>query len=137
MNQPPSAHTHISSTPPGLPRPRRRKLFFIALLGLLLLIGGVVLSAWLWLRSESFNRYVAGAIKDKLTEFGLRGELGGFGFAWGPQTARLKDLKIYNQQTGQLIASINDIELKAEIQDLYAIKLSREVTLKQLSMDSV
>ncbi len=127
----------MSSTPPGLPRSRRRKLFFIALLGLLLLIGGVVLSSWLWLRSESFNRFVTAEIKNKLTEFGLRGELGSFGFAWTSQTARLKDLKIYNQQTGQLIASIKEIEMKTNIRDLYAIKLSREVTLNQLSLDGV
>jgi outer membrane protein assembly complex protein YaeT len=127
----------MSPTPPGPPRPRRWKLLFIALLGLLLLIGGVVLSAWLWLRSESFNRYVAGEIKSSLTDYGLRGEIGGFGFNWGSQTARLNDLKIYNQQTGQLIASVKNLELKANISDLYAIKLSREVTLKQLTLDGV
>ncbi|MEO6726808.1 MAG: hypothetical protein ABIP14_16085, partial [Blastocatellia bacterium] len=127
----------MPSTSPGQSRPRSRKLFFIALLGMLLLIGGVVLSAWLWLRSESFNRFVAGEIKAKLTEYGLRGELGSFGFAWTSQTARLKDLKIYNQQTGQLIASIKEIELKTSISDLYAIKLSREVTLNQVSLDGV
>ncbi|MEP7340052.1 MAG: translocation/assembly module TamB domain-containing protein [Acidobacteriota bacterium] len=124
----------MSSTPP---RPRRRKWFFIALLSLLLLIGGVVLSAWLWLRSDSFNRYVAGEIKTKLTEYGLRGEIGSFGFAWNSQTAHLKDLKIYNQQTGQLIASVKNLELKTNISDLYAIKLSREITLRELALDGV
>ncbi len=127
----------MSSNQPGPPRPRRWKLLFAALLGLVLLVGGIVLSAWLWLRSESFNRYVAGEIKAKLTEYGLRGEIGGFDFNWGSQTARLKDLKIYNQQTGQLIASVKDLELKASIADLYAIKLSREITLKQLTLDGV
>src|SRR5436190_18706078 len=121
MNQIPSEQTAMSSTPP---RPtRRRKWFFIALLGLLLLIGVGVLSAWLWLRSDSFNRYVAGEIKTKLNEYGLRGEIGSFGFAWSSQTAQLKDLKIYNQQTDQLIASIKSLELKTNIRDLYAIKL--------------
>src|SRR5215210_3685105 len=131
MNQMPSEQSAVSPNPP---RPRRRKWFFIALLGLLLLIGGIALSAWLWLRSESFNRFVAGEIKNSLNQYGLRGEIGGFGFLWNSQTARLKDLKIYNQQTGQLIASIKELELDMEIADLYAIKLSRNVTLEKLSL---
>ena len=57
--------------------PRRRKRVFIALLGLLLLGGIAGLSAWLWLRSEKFNQFVAGEIKAKLLEYGLRGEIGG------------------------------------------------------------
>lgn len=93
--------------------------------------------AWLWLRSERFNGFVAEEIKKKLTEYGLRGEIGSFGFAWDSQTAKLKDLKVFNQQTGQLIASVNTIELSTEIRDLYAVKLSREITLKKLSLDGV
>ena len=48
-------------------------------------------------------------IKKKLTEFGLRSEIGNFGFAWDSETARLKNLKVYNQQTGQLIATNNSV----------------------------
>lgn len=117
--------------------PRWRKRAFITLLGLLLLGGIVVLSAWLWLRSEKFNQFVAGEIKAKLIEYGLRGEIGSFGFAWDTQTARLKDLKVYNQRTNQLVASVKSLELETEIQDLYALKLSREVTLKKLILDGV
>lgn len=117
--------------------PRWRKRVFITVLGLILLGGIVVLSAWLWLRSEKFNQFVAGEIKAKLIEYGLRGEIGSFGFAWNTQTARLKDLKVYNQQTNQLVASVKSLELETEIQDLYALKLSREVTLRKLTLDGV
>src|SRR5215211_5133290 len=130
MNPTSSEQTSMSSN-----SPRWRKRVFITLLGLLLLGGVVVLSAWLWLRSEKFNQLVAGEIKAKLIEYGLRGEIGSFGFAWNSQTARLKDLKIYNQQTNQLVASVKSLELQTEIQDLYALKLSREVTLKKLLLD--
>lgn len=121
----------------SLKLPRRLKWLSIALLGLLLLGGIAGLSARLWLRSEKFNQFVAGEIKAKLLEYGLRGEIGSFGFAWDTQTARLKDLKIYNQQTNQLIASVGGLELQTEIQDLYAPKLSRNVVLKKLSLDGV
>ena len=89
----------------------------------------------MWMRSEKFNSYVAGEIKKKLTEYGLRSEIGSFGFAWGPETARLKDLKVYNQQTGQLIATIKSIEVQTKILDLYALKLSREVIISNLNLD--
>ncbi|HMX29791.1 MAG TPA: hypothetical protein PKC13_29670, partial [Blastocatellia bacterium] len=117
--------------------PRWRKRFLIALLGLFLLGGIAGISAWLWLRSEKFNQFVAGEIKAKLLEFGLRGEIGSFGFAWDTQTARLKDLKIYNQQTNQLLATVGSLEVQTEIRDLYALKLNREVTLKKLSLNGV
>jgi len=105
------------------------------MLCLILLAGAAGIAAWFWLRSENFNRFVAEQIKNKLAESGLRGEIGSFGFSWNSQTARLKDFKIYNRQTGQLIASVQDIELEMEILDLYALKLSREISLDKLNVD--
>ncbi len=54
-----------------------------------------------------------------------------------PKPARLKDLKVYNQQTGQLIATVGNIEVQTHIRDLYAPKLSREVEIKNLNLDGV
>ncbi len=118
------------------PKPSRwRKRILIALLCLLVAGAAAGIYARYWLRSEKFNRFVAGEITKKLTEFGLRGEVGSFGFAWDSETARLKDLKLYNQQTGQLIASVNSIEVKTHIRDLYAPKLSREVEIQTINVD--
>ncbi|MBL8188291.1 MAG: translocation/assembly module TamB domain-containing protein [Acidobacteria bacterium] len=114
---------------------RWRKRILIALLCLLTAGAAAGMYGWYWLRSEKFNRFVAEEIKKKLTEFGLRGEVGSFGFAWDSETARLKDLKVYNQQTGQLIASVNSIEIQLHIRDLYAPKLSREVEIQTVKLD--
>ncbi len=132
MNQKSEEQSAITTQPKR--KPWRKRLIITALC-LILLAGITGIAAWYWLRSESFNRFVAEQIKNKLTEFGLRGEIGSFGFTWDAQTARLKDLKIYNGQSGQLIVSVKSIEVQTEIQDLYALKLSREVTLKQLLID--
>ena len=107
----------------------------IAVLCLLAAAALAGVGAWHWLRSDGFNRYVAEEIKKSLTEFGLRGEVGSFGFAWDSETARLKDLKVYNQQTGQLIASVKSIEVKTHIRDLYAPKLSREIEIQTINVD--
>ncbi len=109
----------------------------IALLCLLAVGAAAGMYGWHWLRSEKFNRFVAEEIKKTLTEFGLRGDVGSFGFAWDSETARLKDLKVYNRQTGQLIASVNSIEIQLHIRDLYAPKLSREIEIQTVKLDGV
>jgi outer membrane protein assembly complex protein YaeT len=123
-------------TPPQ-PRPRRFKRLFIAIFGVVLLIALAALGVWIYIRSENFNRYVAEEIKAKLLEFGLRGEIGGFGFSWDTQTARLRELKIYNQQTGELVASIKSADTLIEIRDPFALKSSREVAIKKLEVEGL
>ena len=118
------------------PKPSRwRKRILVALLCLLAVAAAAGIYGWYWLRSDKFNRYVAEEIKKKLTEFGLRGEVGDFGFAWDSETARLNGLKVYNQQTGQLIASVKSVEVKTHIRDLYAPKLSREIEIQNIKVD--
>lgn len=132
MNQMPKEQSATTAQPQ---RRRWRKKAAVALV-CLIVVGAVALFGFLsWLRSDKFNNYVANEIKKKLVEFGLRGEIGSFGFAWDAETARLKDLKVYNQQTGQLIATVKDIEVKTKIIDLYALKLSREVVISNLNVD--
>ncbi len=119
--------------------PRKRRLTWKLLLflsgSLLLIIALLALAGLLYLRSDRFNIYIAEQIKEKLKEYGLRGEIGGFDITFKGQTAELKDIKIYNDKTGQLIASIKRAELKLEIRELYAIRLSREINLKKLILE--
>ena len=90
--------------------PNRRSRWFkrslITIVCVILLAALIAIGLLIYLRSEKFNRYIAGEIKAKLSEFGLRAEIGSFGVGWDTQTARLRDLKIYNQQTGQLVATV-------------------------------
>jgi outer membrane protein assembly complex protein YaeT len=121
------------------PRPRSRwfKRLFIATVVIVLLLGLLALGGWVYLRSEKFNRYVAGEIKAKLSEFGLRAEIGGFGLGWDPQTARLRDLKIYNQRTGQLVATIKRADTLIAVRDPFALKFSREIAVKKIDIEGV
>src|SRR5262245_50660211 len=121
-------------TPSETKRPRWLKRIAISLICLILLAGFASITLWFYLRSDSFNRYVADRVKAKLLEFGLRGEIGDFGISLDAHAARMKDLKIYNQQSGQLIATVKSLEITLKIRDLYALKLSREVALEELSL---
>src|SRR5262245_5183089 len=128
--------TLTTEAPPNL-RPRRLKYLFIAITLLILLIAIFALGAWIYIRSENFNRYVAGEIKAQLREFGLRAEIGSFGISWDTQTARLRDLKIYNERTNQLVAAIKRADTLTEIRDPFALKLSREIVIKKIEFEGV
>lgn len=104
---------------------------------MLLLLGALSLTAWLYLRSEKFNRLVIAKIEQGARDYGLRVKVGGFDFTWSSKTARLRDLEVVNQQTGQRLATIKQAEITAEIPDLYAAKLQRNVILKDLKLSGV
>jgi outer membrane protein insertion porin family len=117
-----------------IPRPRRLKRLFVAIAAAVLTIGIFALSAWVYIRSETFNNYVAGEIKSKLREFGLRAEIGSFGIGWDTETARLRDLKIYNERTNQLVATIKRVDTVISISDPLALEASREITVHKVDV---
>ena len=127
-----------STEPITHPRPRRRRRRILISLAILAALAGMVaVGVRLYLRSESFNRYISAQIQEKLTEYGIRSEIGGFAFAWSSQTARLKDLKLYNGRTGQPLVTLREAEIQCEIRDLWAARLSREIAVKTVRLAGV
>ncbi|MDX2033720.1 MAG: translocation/assembly module TamB domain-containing protein [Blastocatellia bacterium] len=124
-----------STEPITQSRPRRwPRRILVSILILAALLGMAVVGVRLYLRSESFNRYLSAQIQEKLTEYGIRSEIGGFAFAWSSQTARLKDLKLYNERTGQPLVTLREAEIECEIRDLWAARLSREIAVKAVRL---
>src|SRR5262245_17458788 len=117
------------------PRLRQLRRFFFAIVAMALIVGTLAFAVWKYIRSESFNKYVAGEIQAKLREFGLRAEIGSFGISWDTQTARLRDLKIYNEKTNQLVASIGSLDTAISISDPLALETSREVVIKKIELE--
>src|SRR5262245_30875908 len=115
-------------------RPNRLKRVLFAIAAATLIVGTLVFAVWVYIRSENFNNYVAREIKSKLREFGLRAEIGSFGISWNTQTARLRDLKIYNERTGQLVATVERLDTMIEIGDPLALEASREVVIKKVEV---
>src|SRR5215510_9654298 len=115
-------------------RPNRLKRVLFAIAAATLIVGTLVFAVWVYIRSENFNNYVAREIKSKLREFGLRAEIGSFGISWDTQTARLRDLKIYNERTGQLVATVGRFDTVIEIGDPLALEASREVVIKKVEV---
>jgi outer membrane protein assembly complex protein YaeT len=127
----------MSTTPASLPPQRhwlnRRKLLWIGL-GVFLLIALLVIAGWLYLRSERFNRYLVRQIENALLDYGLRAEIGEFKLQWKGRTIRIGRVQLFNRQTGQLIATVNDLSLVADIRDPFALSLRREILLKRLEL---
>ena len=112
---------------------RRKRLLWIGL-SVFSLLALFVLAGLLYVRTGRLNRYIASQVVEALSEYGLRVEIGNFNISWSFQTANIGDIKIYNQQTGQLIATIGQAEMKVQIREPFALRLRREVIFERLEL---
>ncbi|HKQ76220.1 MAG TPA: translocation/assembly module TamB domain-containing protein [Blastocatellia bacterium] len=115
---------------------RHKRLLWIgfgvfSLLILLLLVG------LLYVRTGKLNRFISSQVVEALAEYGLRAEIGSFNITWGIQTAKIGEIKIYNQQTGQLIATIDQAEMEVQIREPFAVQLRREIIFKRLELTNL
>jgi len=97
----------------------------------------LALAGYFYIRSGRLNRYMAGQVTEALKEYGLRAEIDKFELTWKLRTATLRDIKLYNQQTGQLIATLDRAEMVTEIHEPYAFRLRREIVFKRLDLSGL
>src|SRR5262249_17640503 len=122
------------------PRPRRstrRRLFVYSALGMVALVIIAVLIALLCLRSERFNRFLAIEIEKALEAYGLRAEVEKVEPEFGSSAVTLRNLKLFNRQTGQLIATIDRARASFTIRDPFALRLRREIVFDRLELGAV
>jgi outer membrane protein assembly complex protein YaeT len=124
-----------------LPRLRRRfprrRLFAYSALGLIALVIIAVLVALLYIRSERFNRFIAIEIEKALEAYGLSAETEAVSAELGSGVITLHNLKLFNRQTGQLIARIGRARASLTIRDPFALRLRREIVFDRLELDGV
>src|SRR5689334_21200824 len=112
---------------------RRKRLLWIGFIAFSLL-ALLILAGLLYVRTGRLNRYISGQVVEALGAYGLRVEIGNFHISWGIQTANIGDIKIYNQQTGQLIATVDTADMKVQIREPFALQLHREIIFKRLEL---
>jgi hypothetical protein len=106
-------------------------------LGLIALVIIAILIALLYLRSEKFNRFFAIEIEKALEAYGLRAEVEKVEPEYGSGAVTLRNLKLFNRQTGQLVATIDRARASFTIRDPFALRLRREIVFDRLELDAV
>ena len=126
-----------SLAPPNQRSPLFRRWYFWVALGLLFVLLAALIYGVYYYRSGKFNHSIATQLEAALREYGVRAEVGGFELGNGLSSATLRDLKFYNQATGQLISTIDRAVVTLKITDLYALNLKRNVVFQRLELDKL
>jgi len=114
---------------------RRNAIF----LGILIAAGFVlfVMAALLAYRLGFVDRYVAGQIQTTLASYGIRAQIRDFHTSLGPQTVEMLDVELYDAQTGARIGKIGRLLATIRIEDLYALRLQRNINLQDLQIENL
>jgi translocation and assembly module TamB len=105
----------------------------VAVVGLL----AIALIIFILYRTGRVDEYLARQIVNTLANYNIRAEIEGLETQIGPRTAVITNLKLYNAATGAQIAEVDRITAKIRIEDLWALSLSRDVSLEELTIDGL
>ncbi|HEY9232340.1 MAG TPA: hypothetical protein VIS78_09340, partial [Blastocatellia bacterium] len=104
----------------------------VLLLVIVIVMGGIYV-----IRSGRLNHFIIVQVQRALADYGVRAEVGGLDLTWGVRTAKAHDIKLYNQQTDQLIATLDDVGIVVETPHLYALRLKREIIFKTVDVTNL
>ena len=127
---------------PRTPQGQRRRFVtrrnaFIATLGIAAIFVAMILIALLAYKLGYIDRYVAGQIKNTLAEYGIRAEIKHFETRFSPRTVEMRDIELFDMQTGAPLGKISRMLAVVRIQDLYALNLTRNVNLESLGIEGL
>lgn len=127
---------------PQTPQGQRRRFLtrrnaFIGTLAVAVIIAALVLLGMLAYKLGYVDRYVAGQIKNTLAEYGIRAEIKHFETKFSPRTVEMREIELYDMQTGEQLGKINRMLATVRIEDLYALNLRRNVNLEALDIDGL
>src|SRR6266850_6803964 len=120
---------------PAWPRRHKRLVTITSIILLLILVCAV--AGLYYIRSGRLNRFILIQVQTALVDYGVRAEIGGLDLSWGVRTAKAHDIKLYNRETGQLLATIDNAELVVEIPNLYALRFRRDIIFKRIALDNL
>ncbi|HEX5708878.1 MAG TPA: hypothetical protein VFX96_16380, partial [Pyrinomonadaceae bacterium] len=88
-------------------------------------------------RTGRIDRVIATQIVDTFSRYGIRAEIGSFETKFGPRTAELRDVKLYDAATGAQLGKIDRVLATVRIEDMWALSLERHVNLEALELDGL
>jgi translocation and assembly module TamB len=114
----------------------RRNLTIATIFAAIGIVALILLIAMLY-RLGYVDRYVAGQIKDTFAKYGIRVEIKEFHAGFPPQTVEMSGLELYDAQTGDKLGKIDRLLATIRVEELYALKLQREINLKDLKIEGL
>lgn len=136
------ANRDAQSPHPVTPQGRRRRFLnrrnlVIATIAAAVGVVALILIILIVYRLGYVDRYVAGQIKDTFAKYGIRAEIKTFHAGYPPETVEMLGVELYDQQTGEKLGQIDRVLATIRIQDLYALNLERNITLKDLKIEGL
>src|SRR5215213_6542125 len=81
------------------------------------------------------DRYVAGQIKETFANYGIRAEIRDFHASFPPHTVEMDGVELYDSVTGEKLGKIDRLLATIKIEDLYALRLQRNINLRELKIE--
>lgn len=106
---------------------------------IVLLIGAMIalLAIIFFYRSGRLDALIADQLISTLGKYNIRAEIEGFRFQLGPRTAEIRNLVLRNATNGALIGRVRRITARVRIEDLFALKLQRNINLEALDVEGL
>src|SRR6266550_3717431 len=136
------AELDAQSKHPVTPQGRRRRFLnrrnlVIATIFAAVGIVALILLILIVYRLGYVDRYVAGQIKDTFAKYGIRAEIKEFHAGFPPQTVEMSGVELYDALTGEKLGKIDRLLATIRVEDLYALNLQRNITLKDLKIEGL
>src|SRR6267378_6274196 len=127
---------------PVTPQGRRRRFLnqrniLIATIAAAVGLVALILLVFIGYRLGYVDRYVAIQIKDTFANYGIRAEIKEFHATFPPQTVEMLGLELYDAQSGEKLGKIDRLLATVRIEDLYALNLQRNISLKDLKIEGL
>ena len=126
---------------PAAARARRRfvtrRNAVIVTIGLVCAVIALVFVGLVVYRLGYVDRYIAGQIKNTLSNYGIRAEIRDFHTSFSPRTVELLGVELYDAKSGEKLGKIDRILATVRIEDLYALNLRRNINLKDLQIEGL
>src|SRR5437868_3395523 len=128
---------------PAAPAMRARRRFVtrrnavIATIGLACAVVALVFVGLVVYRLGYVDRYIAGQIKNTLSNYGIRAEIRDFHTSFSPRTVELLGVELYDAKSGEKLGKIDRLLATVRIEDLYALNFRCNINLKDLQIEGL
>lgn len=89
---------------------------------------------FLLFRTGQVDKLIAGSLVAALSDYGIRAEIGGSTLKFQPNGVELRDVILYDAQSGERLAEVKNLLAFIHITDLFALELRRNINLDSLEI---